>query len=511
MSLLMDALKKAEQSKRAQASETEVSETSQAFREQIDYLSKEESPNGLALTDLASTESPLNIEVLTGMAEEGREISLEPRELAFEDEIEPGSKDNEQLEAEALADMPLPMSLAEAVTKESSPEGSRLDASAQFMREVEKPGARPEAGAYWEANQAKLSHLNAQKKAKVIFAAKAQPHSGRARIIAAAAVCILLGCAGAGYVYWQVGLQHSSILVAVPAAPTQPLPQENTATTFADSAVGGPVATLNQENTLATEQATLIEGAENLANMPAAGTVFPAGPKKIIDKVANEDAIASPPNRLNPAAIMEYESQSIRIRQENHVDQVSPDLNQAYRLFNAGNFLPAQNLYRKVLKHEPNNRDALLGMAAVAVNRGQLDEAAAFFGRMLELNPLDMDAHAGLTALKQGDPAQSESRLKKLLAQDPQSGPVLFSLGNIHAKQENWSEAQQYYFRAFGSSPQNADYAFNLAVSLDRLSQYKLALEYYQRALQLSQTAVVAFNKTIALDRSKELQALSTN
>ena len=47
-----------------------------------------------------------------------------------------------------------------------------------------------------------------------------------------------------------------------------------------------------------------------------------------------------------------------------------------------------------------------------------------------------------------------------------------------------WPDAQQAYFRAYSSVPDNADYAFNLAVGLDRLSQRKLALSYYQRALE---------------------------
>ena len=49
-------------------------------------------------------------------------------------------------------------------------------------------------------------------------------------------------------------------------------------------------------------------------------------------------------------------------------------------------------------------------------------------------------------------------------------------LGNQLAQQGRWSEAQQEYFKAFASEPDNADFAYNLAVSLDHLRQPKLAL-----------------------------------
>ena len=43
-------------------------------------------------------------------------------------------------------------------------------------------------------------------------------------------------------------------------------------------------------------------------------------------------------------------------------------------------------------------------------------------------------------------------------------------------------------------SPTNADFAYNLAVSLDQLRQPKLALEYYRRALALAETRGARFD-----------------
>ena len=77
------------------------------------------------------------------------------------------------------------------------------------------------------------------------------------------------------------------------------------------------------------------------------------------------------------------------------------------------------------------------------------------------------------------------------------------------AQQLRWSEAQQSYFLAYSNAPTNADYAFNLAVSLDRLGQNKLALDYYQRALGMSQNGPHNFTSQAVQSRIKELRLLA--
>ncbi len=88
-----------------------------------------------------------------------------------------------------------------------------------------------------------------------------------------------------------------------------------------------------------------------------------------------------------------------------------------------------------------------------------------------------------------------------MLARHPNAGAVLFSLGNLYALEQRWADAQQAYFRAYGNAPANPDYAMNLAVSLDRLGQVRLALEYYRRALMLAETAPANFNAAAVRER----------
>lgn len=179
----------------------------------------------------------------------------------------------------------------------------------------------------------------------------------------------------------------------------------------------------------------------------------------------------------------------------------------AYQAFLAGDIGRAENDYRKALQQTPNNRDALLGLAAIATKRGQVQEAATQYLRVLQLDPRDAAAQAGLIGLRgYADPTLSESRLKTLLAQQPDAGYLHFALGNLYAHQARWSEAQEAYFNALHGDAGNADYAFNLAVSLDHLDQRKPALVYYQRALTLVKERSASFDSEQLKKRIHELQ-----
>jgi tetratricopeptide (TPR) repeat protein len=110
-------------------------------------------------------------------------------------------------------------------------------------------------------------------------------------------------------------------------------------------------------------------------------------------------------------------------------------------------------------------------------------------------------------ALRRGrvDPVAAESRVKSMLADNPGAHVLNFTLGNQFAQQGRWAEAQQEYFKAFASEPDNADFAYNLAVSLDHLRQPRLALEYYKRALAIAKARGASFDVVAAETRAAQL------
>ncbi len=189
---------------------------------------------------------------------------------------------------------------------------------------------------------------------------------------------------------------------------------------------------------------------------------------------------------------------------------VYPDqtLNRAWEDWQAQRLDDAQRGYEEVLRSDNRNADALLGLAAIATRQGQLDRAQDFYQRVLQSDPADVTAQAALINLRgTSDAGQSESRLQTLLAGQPDAAALHHALGNLYARQSRWSQAQEAYFQAYARDPDNADYLFNVAVSLDHLRQQRLAAQYYQMALRAAEKRPGAFDRNAAEQRLLALQS----
>ncbi|WP_435628692.1 tetratricopeptide repeat protein [Candidatus Ferrigenium straubiae] len=186
------------------------------------------------------------------------------------------------------------------------------------------------------------------------------------------------------------------------------------------------------------------------------------------------------------------------------IEPVDALLSDAYLAYGNGRLDEARRLYLSRLERDARNPDVLLGLAAIAQQRGETREAAQYFGRVLVLDPRNAAANAGMSALSTDDD-YSESRLKILLREQGNSAVLHFALGNLYAGQSRWGEAQQAYFNAYTLEPGNAEYAFNLAVSLDHLGQKKPAAQHYQRAMQLDPSHSAGFDHSRISQRAQEL------
>jgi len=96
-----------------------------------------------------------------------------------------------------------------------------------------------------------------------------------------------------------------------------------------------------------------------------------------------------------------------------------------------------------------------------------------------------------------------------MLKQQPDSAHLYFALGSLYTTQNRWPEAQSSYFSAWSAENKNADYAYNLAVSLDHLDKKKQALDFYQLSLKLKQASSGNFSQTDTQDRIHALKGIS--
>ena len=231
----------------------------------------------------------------------------------------------------------------------------------------------------------------------------------------------------------------------------------------------------------------------------------PAAAPTVAPPAAPAPAAEAPARRSRPAAAARDDARPLTVNRGG--PQIHPQVSAGYDAFHAGDLAKARSEYQQALRDEPANRDALLGLAAVEMRARRYDLADGYYRRVLQADPRDPHAQAGMLALRseQLDPVEVESRVKTLIASDREANVLYFTLGNQYAQQGRWAEAHQAYFKAFAADPANPDFAFNVAVSLDQLRQPKLALEYYRRALALAEKRGASFGTDAAQARVQQL------
>jgi len=197
----------------------------------------------------------------------------------------------------------------------------------------------------------------------------------------------------------------------------------------------------------------------------------------------------------------------ITIIKQNKPDPISELLHKAYQYYQSAQYQQADKIYQQVLTRDKRQRDALLGRAAIAVVDEQYTFAKKLYEQVLHYYPKDSIAKSALVDLtKKEISVANESQLNLLLRADPEAAHVHFSLGLVYAKQGRTKESQQAFFDAF-SLEKKADYAFNLAVMLEKLGQSKVALTYYKKASRLSDDHVIHFDEKLVLNRIEQLEA----
>jgi predicted O-linked N-acetylglucosamine transferase (SPINDLY family) len=198
--------------------------------------------------------------------------------------------------------------------------------------------------------------------------------------------------------------------------------------------------------------------------------------------------------------------------------------------YRAGRLAEAESLYRSVLDKQPDNVEAIQGLAAVCHQRGRPDEALVLFrraialdpnsrvadrhlGRLLEqrgdsegaaicyrraarLRPLDAAAHADLarTLAGQGEVAEAIGHCRRAVALAPGEAWTHIALGNALLGEGAVADASASYQRALAISPDLAEAHSNWGDALRRMGRLSEAVAACERALVLKPELAEAHN-----------------
>lgn len=546
MSLLIDALKKAEQAKREaeqQAAPQEAAKSESggdatqldeglAFDLDLSGAS-EQQPKSEQVDDILdmelgdidlSTFAPLEDDTLA--EQENAELEKPEPQEAKEKHIEPENtephKDKEKQEENKQSED------SQTDTTPSAKEGAPAPINATTkpeLRENSAPPVRPDPVPLQDTTKTQSApSVPESLKTEPLIQPQPNPnppqwigntkprrtHTRRSPWLWRISALLLPSLLVAGFYYYQINTTPLSAIpdAAVPPAATDQAITENET---------APVVVEHDHSTNQPVQQAEANGEAETTPPPAtelseAGPVSTAPPKPAAKIPSNTSQLATSKIDLRPAKTsskrhIQNETPTIKVKINNSQDSAYQNLQSGYEAYQRGDYVQAEHAYLRVLKQIPNNRDALLGLAIVAQRQGHNSQAVRYFKKMRELNPKDSVAVTGLLALQNNETLDGNtvSRIKLMLDEEPTAAHLYATLGNHYSSVKRWPEAQQAFFDAFRYAPQNPDYAFNLAISLDRLGHAATALSYYRKALTLAAQGNHNFNR---LDLQKRIRHL---
>lgn len=156
----------------------------------------------------------------------------------------------------------------------------------------------------------------------------------------------------------------------------------------------------------------------------------------------------------------------------------------AYDAYREQDYRQAETYYLRALEIEPFHADALAGLAAVYQQTGRIERATETYQKILDYDPENTLAASAIISQRSKDADwDAESGLKVLLQRFPNSHHLHYVLGSNFAKESRWADARHEFLAAYRLAPRNADYSFNVAVSMEKLGDYNEARNYYEVAL----------------------------
>jgi protein O-GlcNAc transferase len=209
-------------------------------------------------------------------------------------------------------------------------------------------------------------------------------------------------------------------------------------------------------------------------------------------------------------------------------------LKQALAHHEAGRLNEAQELYRTILRDDPENVDALhyAGLAlhqvgeterAIALMRraterapaqlhyvlnfgqvleasGALEQAIACYRQMVSLDRTSVSGYLklGLALVHSGRPQEALAPLSEALGLNPESHEAANGLGNALLKLWQLERAAVCYRKAVAAAPASIEARNNLGMVLAKLDCYDEAISTYREALELNPSSAPLLNNLAA-------------
>ncbi len=272
---------------------------------------------------------------------------------------------------------------------------------------------------------------------------------------------------------------------AVQAAPTPAAPVQAVPAPASEAAVA-KASEAETSTPLASDEPVALTPKKAVVEKAAAKSVKPSAPTP---QPMPQLAADSPARVLNPPIAIkrgEYDfggvGDSVQVRRVSQ--QAQDNVTSGYNALVRGDHEMALGFYERALQQEPRSILAQLGRGAALQKLGRSDEARVSYERVLKVDPQNREALTNLTAIvAEREPGEALRRLQGLEREYPSFSPIKAQMGLVYAKLGQFEPALDYLRRAVTLTPDAPMYNYNLALVLDRLNRHDQAVAIYERVL----------------------------
>ena len=177
----------------------------------------------------------------------------------------------------------------------------------------------------------------------------------------------------------------------------------------------------------------------------------------------------------------------ISVQDTAHSDPEAVVLDKALSALKIGQYESSVALYKEVLSRDPNNRDALFGMATAYHKNGQRQLAKQTYAKLMEKYP-DFKDGLNNVLLFAGEEAPDDAlvELNTLSKKNPHFAPIYAQEASIYFKKGDNQQAASNLVKALAIEPDNILYKYNLATCYDRMNDNANALKLYNNLIDLN-------------------------
>ena len=185
---------------------------------------------------------------------------------------------------------------------------------------------------------------------------------------------------------------------------------------------------------------------------------------------------------------------------------ISTDIREKEKLaYNAaliGQYEVAIEIYKQVIKAEPDSIYAKFSLGVVYQKLGQNRQAKSIYYELLKSDMENKEEVIGnlLAILVDESPKDAVYLLSRLTAENPKSGYILAQAAIAYDREKNYTRAIDLLKRAVTASPGRLDYKYNLAVIYDKTADYDNAFFLYSEVIKKSNNS----DQSIPLDQIRK-------